>query len=473
MDNSNAVAASSYAPRSPQPPVAPAWARRMCLLALLGATVWFARVGRGHIQNEDPDFEYFYKAGAWLLAHGSLDPGHDLVDGRYEERGTLDWYWPFVSRFMTLFALVPYRWAGYIWLALNLAAMWTTIRLLGRHLSGLPPRDWPVTQLLPFLFLAAYWHWEFRLNQINNFTLLLLVANFVCWQQGRRVLAGFWLGLAVLLKITPGLLVLWFLLKRQYRTAGVAVLTVVLAGPLADIIAFGPSQTVDSYRVWAENAVTTGSHAGLIRAQREMDWRNQGLGAVLSRWLHPTNYNTHFDNDPRVAAKYSESEVKTINVAALSLPAVAHLATAITVVTLVGLLWLARRPAGKLSPWQLRFEWVLFMLAMLWLMPVLRRYHMIWALPAMSLLAGGIHYAGWSSRWSKLALSCIGLVVLSQLVLLHKPLEAGGTILAAVAVLACPVLLMVWRLSRHPDVLPGPAGELGAEVNHQPAVHHA
>jgi hypothetical protein len=358
---------------------------------------------------------------------------------------------------MTLPALLPYHAAGYLWLALNLLAMLATIRLVGRHLTGLPPADWPVTQLVPVVILLPYWLWEFRLNQINTLTLLLMVGSYVCWEHGRRVISGFWLGLAVLLKLTPGLLVAWLLLKRQYRTAAVAVLTVVLAGPAADLVALGPSRTADSYRAWVDRSVTAGSHRGLILAQLETDWRNQGLGAVLSRWLHPTNYNTHFDNDPRVQAGCADCEPRTLNLASLPLTTVANVVVVILGGMLIGLFWLTRRPADRLTVWQLRFEWALILLAMLGLMPVMRRYHMIWALPALSVLGAGVHYSGLASRWSKLALVCIGLVLAAEVTLLFKPLEAGGTVLASVGLLALPLVVMLVRLGRQPAALPGPA----------------
>ena len=443
----------------------------MCVLAFAGVSAYMVRVGAHHIYWQHPDFEYFYKAGAWLLDHGSLDCGYDVLDGRVVPRGTLDWYWPFVHRLMSVFALLPYRLAGYIWLALNFTAMLATVRLIGQHLTGLPRQDWPVTQLVSFLILTAYWLWEFRLNQINILTMLLVVGSFVCWQSGRSVVAGFWLGLATLLKLAPGLLIVWFVLKRQYRTAGAAVVTVMLAGPAADVAALGWGPTIASYRAWTEKSVTTGSQRGLVLAQREVDWRNQALGAVLSRWLHPTNYNTHFDNDPRIQADYAGFEPRTMNIAALSLPVIATTATAVVGVTLAGLVWLTRRPAHRLTLWQLRFEWALFVLAMLWMMPVMRQYHMIWTLPALSLLGAGVHYSTWRSGWSKLALACMGFMVAVQVALPAKLLdeaghtrlaalatriEASGVILASVAVLAVPLVVILLRLARRPTELPEP-----------------
>ncbi len=452
--------------------------RLLCLILLVGGGAWFGSAGYRMIRAGAPDFEYFYKSGRYLLTRGALDPGYDIVGGQVVERGTLEWYWPFVPRVMTLFALLPQSKAGYVWLGLNLLAMFATWRLIGQHVVEWPRGDWPVASVLPVLCLAAYWLWEFRLNQINNFTLLLMVGSFVCWQRGRPATAGLWLGLAVLLKLTPGLLVLWFALKRQFRVVAVAVLTVVLAGPVADLVALGPGLTGDAYRRWLHDAVLTGSQAGLVREQCEMDWRNQGLGAVLSRWLHPTNYNTHFDNDPRVDASYGQEAARTLNVVSWPLATVEHVVVAVVLVTLGALIWLARRSARTLTAVQLRSEWALFLLAMLWLMPVMRRYHMIWATPAAYLLLAEAYRLGWRERWSKLALACVGVLAVSPLTLLFRPLEAGGTVLAAVLVLALPLLLLRCRRTRAPATGEQPAGgpappeAAGSAAPSRPAMHH-
>jgi hypothetical protein len=215
-----------------------------------------------------------------------------------------------------------------------------------------------------------------------------------------------------------------------------------------------------------------------------MDWRNQGLGAVASRWLHPTNYALHFDNDPRIK---TDKPPATMNVATLSRTTIAAIVIALAGVSLAGLLWLARRPARVLSLWQLRVEWALFLLAMVWLMPVLRRYHLILLLPALAVLASGIHYAGPQRRWSKLTQLAIGGLLVCQLAVLTRELpesgilrwfegvlgadsvaalssaldagivEAAGVLLLPVVVLAVPMIALLLRLARAPASVPGHA----------------
>jgi hypothetical protein len=435
------------------PPTAPLPVRALCIGIILVAVIWFAETGSRHIWSLTADFEFFYYAGSWMLDAGTLDPGYDVTpDKGVVPRGKLDWYLPFVPRLMTMLAWMPHGVAGAIWLGINIIVMISVLRLCGRYLSGLPPWDWPVTQSIPLIFLGLFWYWEMRLNQIDNLTLLLLVGSFVMWQRRRPNLSGFWLGLAVLIKVTPALLVLWFMLKRQWRTVGVAIITVLAFGPISDAIVFGPRDATDIYRGWLQRSIADGSQRALILQQRETDWRNQATAAVICRWLHPSNYALHFDNDPR--ALPLSAEPRTMNVADLSLPTIATIVTVLLGLALVGMIWIARKPARDLSLWQLRFEWAFFVLAMLWFMPVMRRYHLIWAYPAVAVLGGGIHYAGFRGRWARFGLIAILILVAAQISTAIRIAEAAGSLLAAAILLGLVMLAGVIRLSRDPEALP-------------------
>ena len=93
---------------------------------------------------------------------------------------------------------------------------------------------------------------------------------------------------------------------------------------------------------------------------------------------------------------------------------VARIVMAIQGLSLVALVWLARRPAGRLSSWRLRLEWALFLMAMLWFMPVMRAYHVIWAYPAVAVLAGAVHYHGLRHWWSLMTLATLALAAAVQ-----------------------------------------------------------
>jgi hypothetical protein len=266
----------------------------------------------------------------------------------------------------------------------------------------------------------------------------------------------------VLIKITPLLVLFWFGLKRQYRTVATGALTVLLAGPVADAVVFGPRDAAGLYADWVQRAVTHGSHRGLIRTQAELDWRNQGLGAVLCRWLHPTNYALRWDNDPRFPAP---EVTRRMNVADLPPGAIATLASVIQAAALLGLVWLARRPAAVLPAGRIRLEWALFLGAMLWFMPVMRAYHLVWLFPLAGLTCDAVCRL-WQRRrrWSTLGLAGVGCLVLAQVLARDERLEAGGLLLGAAVGLCVPIILLIVRLGQQPAdwpepfALPGGAG---------------
>ncbi len=464
----------------PSPPLAPAAVRWWCLTGIGGLALFLGIIGGCAVVYHSPDFEYFYKAGAWMASHGTFDPGYDRnPDGTVVPRGNLDWYLPFTSRLMSLLGWMPFELAGFVWILLNLTLLIATLRMLGREFTDLPGRDWPVTQLLPLVACVLFWYWEFRLNQIDLLTLTCLLGSFVAFKRGRSMVSGFWLGVAVLLKVTPGLFVLWFLLKRQYRTVVVALVTIALAGPVGDALCFGQRLALEEYHAWFRRAVSQSSQAALVLNQTEMDWRNQSLAAVASRWLHATNYTTHFDNDPRIRFG---GPPRYINIVDLPLRTIAGLVSAAAAVSLAAFVWMARRPARDMTPWQLRIEWALCLLLMLWLMPVLRRYHFILLTPAVTVALAGTHHIGLGRGSARAVLVGLTLLVIAQVAIVSRPLtgdniaEAGGTLLAAIVVLGIPLLSIrahvdrrMKRESRATDCgLAGPADDSAAPVHAAP-----
>jgi hypothetical protein len=96
--------------------------------------------------------------------------------------------------------------------------------------------------------------------------------------------------------------------------------------------------------------------------------------------------------------------------------------------------------------WALRVEWALFVTAMLWFMPVMRSYHVIWAYPLVALLAGAIHHHGVAHWWSLIAWAALLGLVGSQATAVWMESGAGGAILGAVLGLGVPAVLLRRRV---------------------------
>jgi hypothetical protein len=227
-------------------------------------------------------------------------------------------------------------------------------------------------------------------------------------------------------------------------------LTILIAGPVADAIIWGPSQTLSYYRAWAHESISIGSSGGLIRTQREMDYRNQATAAVAARWLHSASYTRKWDNDPRLTSNEEPAYFNAVN---LPRQRIATLVTAIQILLLGTLIWIARRPAQRLTAWRLRAEWALFVLAMLWFMPVMRRYHWIWALPAISMLGYAIDVFGPRSRIGAVAIASVALFFAAQWSILHPMTEAMGFVWISLILLALPLIIAL-RQRAEPAIAP-------------------
>lgn len=79
--------------------------------------------------------------------------------------------------------------------------------------------------ILPLIFLSFPVKWTLGLGQINNLILLLIVLSFYFFRKRKEVLSGVSLGLAGALKITPGLLMICFLINKRFKVFMATVVT--------------------------------------------------------------------------------------------------------------------------------------------------------------------------------------------------------------------------------------------------------
>jgi hypothetical protein len=127
---------------------------------------------------------------------------------------------------------------------------------------------------LLLLGLALCWY-PFQAHiALGQLSLLVAACVICCWallRRGREKLAGVLLGLACLIKLFPGLIILYLLLRRRWWAAGAAVVTFA-AGNLLSLVLVGPRDVLDYYmRMAPQDAAMHGSSpinvamAGMIR----------------------------------------------------------------------------------------------------------------------------------------------------------------------------------------------------------------
>ncbi|HUS71191.1 MAG TPA: glycosyltransferase family 87 protein [Anaerolineae bacterium] len=109
------------------------------------------------------------------------------------------------------------------------------------------------------------------LGQLDAVILLLIVTSFYAYRQGRDLVAGSSLGLATMIKFSPFLLILYFLLKKQLRVFASAVAATLVIGILSLTLA-----GFDVHKVFVAEVLPT-----LLAGSAQMD--NQSLNGFFNR----------------------------------------------------------------------------------------------------------------------------------------------------------------------------------------------
>ena len=234
--------------RAPGPGVILAGRRRSALLVtvnLAAAAIYFVRVGHGiGLGGYRIDLDV-YRTGASVLLHGGdlygrlprLGDGHELPFT----------YPPFAALSFVPLAMVGYSAANWLLttctIACVAASLWrfaaSTPGAAGARMRRLLPWALPAALMLePVRSTLTY-------GQIN--ALLMALVSFDCLTPAPRWPRGIGVGIAAALKLTPGVFVLFFLLRRDLRSAARAGAS--FAACAAVGFALAPH---DSLRYWTQ-----------------------------------------------------------------------------------------------------------------------------------------------------------------------------------------------------------------------------
>ena len=168
-----------------------------------------------------------------------------------------------------------------------LAAFWAAVRLANH--GGLRVPDWVVFLALAYAVMPIVG--DIRHGNTNVFVLGAIVLHLWLYRRGRDIAAGTGLALAVCLKMTPALFVLYWLYQRNWKLLGaaavaLAVFTVVIPlGACIGIQGFHAKAGVDHFATlnstWLDNLILP----GLVKASWYPIHINQSLPAVTGRYL--------------------------------------------------------------------------------------------------------------------------------------------------------------------------------------------
>ncbi|MEV6636345.1 glycosyltransferase 87 family protein [Actinoplanes sp. NPDC051470] len=215
------------------------------------ALVIGATVAVGVFLATIPTFRHFFDLGvyrgavqAWLLHDG------DLYRYRYQGTEYGFTYPPFAA-----IVLAPLAWTSWpVAVAAGLVVNTAMVGLLMRWyvMPVLRNRGWTAWSLAPLIFLAFLLFEPsrdtFSYGQINLVLLVLVCADQRNLDNGRS--AGWGIGLAAAIKLTPAVFIGYLIIRRQYRAAATATATALGVTLITWLVAPASSATFWGHALW-------------------------------------------------------------------------------------------------------------------------------------------------------------------------------------------------------------------------------
>lgn len=342
-------------------------------------------------------------------------------------------YLPFFVIFMAPWSVLPLPAAIALFTVLSVVLFAASVWMLELLLAG-PPGPRPRVALLVAVGLALpYFHATAVLGQVNVLVLFLVVASWLLAAGRREWTAGVALGLAVLVKLLPGLLLLLFLIQRRWRVALAALGVIVVLGLGMPLASLGPDATLRQHAEFYRGAVIAHAALTTLTAEKPIKakYTNNALPIVLRRTLSPVNGDPHEDG-----------RTLFVNVAVLPRPFILGAYGGI-MAGLVGVSgWLALRHArwsAQPTPALLARNHTVFggwvILALL-AAPLVWTHYLVLALPALAVLADRLEQQ-WAEhrRICRAAATGLAAWLLAAILLAWPAARAAGAQLAGCLVL--------------------------------------
>ncbi len=259
-------------------------------------------------EGQPQDFTSYYIAARRLLAH---QPLYDLAQV-VREPFTVYKYPPFFALLLTPIAHLPIPQALGIWTLINLGflivGLWALLRAHGRRLREAAPST---LALLGLVLLFDPLRETLSSGQMEVALFGLVALSYWALRTGRPGWAGLPLAVAVLLKLYPGVLLLYLLLRREWRAlASFAGVTLVL------VLGSLPFTGIEPWQVFLTGVLP---HNGGVTAWIE----NQTFGGFVARLLTDRIELEPFPSSPAGTAQLLTAVVIVWAVAILGMTAYA------------------------------------------------------------------------------------------------------------------------------------------------------
>lgn len=376
-------------------------------------------------------------------------------------------YLPAFTILMTPFSLMPLPAAAGLFVALSCVLLAATVLLAERMLR--PGGDGPRPAMLAAVgLMAPYMVSCAVLGQLGLVLAFLVVLAWRMHERGRDAAAGALLGLAAVVKLLPGLLLLPLLLRGRWRAVAAGAGTVALAGLALPAAVVGVGETWNQHAAFVDRAAVEHSSVHTILAEKPIKamYSNNALPIVLRRVLSDVN-----------AGKGEEADAWRINIAELPLGVILSIYLVLAVAVLALSIAATVRPgrgderddASRRELERARFG--VWCCAVLLLAPLVWTHYLVllyWPLAlacdgalggrhARALLGHGTRASLWHGTHVLVARMALAVWLLSAVLLAWPAARAAGAqLVAVVALWVCMLVacrgasIRVWLAGRDP-----------------------
>jgi hypothetical protein len=179
---------------------------------------------------------------------------------------------------ITPLTFLPWREATRVWLLLNHLFLAAAVCLTLVTVRPALPRRWVVAGAVMVLALFSQIYGSFALGQVDALQVFLLSLGFWAFVRGKPAVCGASIACAAAIKLIPGLLLLYFLWRRDYRIvmwgAGVGLALLLLS------MAYAGVDVYETYLTETIPALSKGS----------THYSNISFGALIARLHTPEVY---------------------------------------------------------------------------------------------------------------------------------------------------------------------------------------
>lgn len=210
------------------------------VLLIVLAFLFFLLIYQHFVKKDMSDFGVCYQGGQRILRGETL---YRVSDGHLQYK-----YSPASAVFFSLFALLPYEAAKFIWYFLELTLLFFSLVLSYDVLPSKHKKKGFIV-ILTFLVMAKFLGREIELGQVNIFIFFLLIMMVKAAVEKNDMKSGLFWGFSLLFKPYALVFLPYFVLKKRFRLMASGLGTAFF-GFIVPVIFYGFSGSLDILKEW-------------------------------------------------------------------------------------------------------------------------------------------------------------------------------------------------------------------------------